>query len=70
MTVFPELSEHAATGKIAEIYAEIRAYCAVPYVSSLQRQLATVPGCLEWAWAAMRPAVTNGEIPEAAWRQS
>ncbi len=69
MTVFPELSEHAATGKIAEIYAEIRAYCAVPYVSSLQRQLATVPGCLEWAWAAMRPAVTNGEIPEAAWRQ-
>ena len=49
MTLFGDLSESEATGQIAEIFAEIRYFGAVPYVSSLQRQLATVPGCLECA---------------------
>ena len=44
MTEFADLPEHQATGRIAEIYDEIRVYGAVPYVSSLQRQLATIPG--------------------------
>ena len=68
MTAFADLPEARATGRIAEIYREIRVYCAVPYVSSLQRQLATVPGCLEWLWIAVRPAMIDGRIPEAAWR--
>ena len=42
MTEFADLPEHQATGRIAEIYDEIRVYGAVPYVSSLQRQLATI----------------------------
>ena len=36
-----ELSEADASGELAQIYAEIRTLCAVPYVSSLQRHLAT-----------------------------
>jgi hypothetical protein len=64
----PELSESEATGTIAEIYEEIRVYCGVPYVSSMQRHLATRPGVLEWAWAALLPAVVDGTIPETAWR--
>lgn len=67
MSAFADLPEHAADGRIAEIYAEIRHYCAVPYVSSLQRQLATIPGCLEWLWDAIRPAVASGRVAEAAW---
>lgn len=63
-----ELQEHAAVGRIAEIYDEIRRFSAVPYVSSLQRHLATLPGVLEWAWEAIRPAMVCGVIPEAAWR--
>ena len=35
-----------ATGRIAEIYGEIRHFYGVPYVSSLQRHLATLPGVL------------------------
>jgi hypothetical protein len=63
-----ELSESAATGRIAEIYDEIRRFSGVPYVSSLQRYLATLPGVLEWAWAALRPAMVSGVVPEIGWR--
>jgi hypothetical protein len=67
MTMFGDLPEDKASGRIAEIYAEIRTYGAVSYVSSLQRQLATVPGCLEWLWEAVRPAFIDGSVPESAW---
>lgn len=66
--MLPELMEDQATGQIAIIYDEIRRFSGVPYVSSLQRYLATLPGVLEWAWAAVRPAMVSGAIPEAGWR--
>lgn len=62
-----ELPEDQATGDIAIIYEEIRRFSGVPYVSSLQRYLATMPGVLEWAWAAVRPAMVTGVIPETGW---
>ena len=67
MTAFGDLPEDQASGRIAEIYQEIRRFGAVPYVSSLQRQLATIPGCLEWLWDAVRPIFADGRLPEAAW---
>ena len=66
--LLPELHESQATGRIAEIYDDIRRFSGVPYVSSLQRYLATLPGVLEWAWAALRPAMVSGVIPEIGWR--
>ena len=63
-----ELAERDATGEIARIYDEIRRFCAVPYVSSMQRHLATRPGWLPWAWSALRPAFAGGHAQEAAWR--
>src|SRR5258705_11875490 len=63
-----ELRESDATGEIAGIYEQIRRLWAVPYVSSLQRHLATRPGWLEWAWAALGPAFTSGVAQAAAWR--
>lgn len=68
-TTMAELAESEVTGELARIYEEIRVYCGVPYVSSLQRHVATMPGCLEYAWAAFRPAFINGTIPETAWRR-
>lgn len=67
MALLAELSESDATGDIARIYDEMRRYCAVPYVSTLQKHVATMPGCLEWMWAAVRPGFVSGEMPETAW---
>ena len=63
-----ELTEREAAGDIAGIYGEIRRLWAVPYVSSLQRHLATRSGWLEWVWAAVRPAFASGRAQTAAWR--
>ena len=63
-----ELREREATGKTAAIYEEIRRLWAVPYVSSLQRHLASRPGWLEWTWSALRPAFASGVAQAAAWR--
>jgi hypothetical protein len=63
-----ELPETQASGRIAQIYDDIRRFSGVPYVSSLQRYLATLPGVLEWAWAALGPAMASGVIPETGWR--
>ncbi len=63
-----ELPEDRATGAVAVIYDEIRRFSGVPYVSSLQRYLATIPGVLEWAWDAIRPAMVSGVVPETGWR--
>ena len=67
-SMLPELPESQAIGPIAAIYADIRRFSGVPYVSSLQRYLATLPGVLEWAWAALGPAMESGVIPETGWR--
>lgn len=63
-----ELRERDATGEIAAIYEEIRRLWGVPYVSSLQRHLATRPGWLEWTWAAVGSAFASGEAQVAAGR--
>lgn len=67
-TLLPVLHERQATGRIAEIYDEVRMFSGLPYVSSLQRYLATLPGVLDCAWTALRPAMASGAIPETGWR--
>jgi hypothetical protein len=67
-SLLAELPEDQATGAVAVIYDEIRRFSGVPYVSSLQRYLATMPGVLEWAWAAIRPAMVSGVVPKTGWR--
>ena len=64
--MLPELQERDAAGDVAVIYAEIRRLWGVPYVSSLQRHLATRPGWLEWTWAVLAPAFTSGRAQSAA----
>ncbi|HLJ06740.1 MAG TPA: hypothetical protein VKT26_10730 [Acetobacteraceae bacterium] len=66
--MLPELLESQATGDIAAIYDEIRRFSGVPYVSSLQRYLATLPTVLESTWHALRPAMASGVIPETGWQ--
>ena len=68
MALLAEVSENEASGDLARIYEEMRHFCAVPYVSTLQRHVATMPGCIEWMWAALRPGFASGAMPETAWR--
>jgi len=61
-----EVSEDEATGVIAAIYDDIRAALQVPLVNLIYRHLATLPGGLEWAWASLRPAVSDGTVARTA----
>lgn len=62
----PEIKEDAAEGLIAALYDDIRAVIGVPMVNLIFRNMATMPGCLEWAWAVIRPLYIEGQIPDAA----
>ena len=63
-----ELAERDAAGEQEAIYAENRRLGGVPMVALIFRHLATLPGALDWRWAAIGPAWRSGEVQEAAWR--
>ncbi len=58
----PAVSEEAATGTIAEIFADIRHILGVGVVNLIWRNLATVPGALPWAWGTLRPLYADGTL--------
>lgn len=64
-TVTP-VSEEAATGKVAAIYADIRATKNISFVPNLWRVLATNPDHLELVWTRLK-AIMH---PEACGRES
>jgi hypothetical protein len=68
MALLPELAESDATGRLAEIYAEMKHLGGVPMVALIFRHLATRPGVLEWAWDAMGPLWRAGTLQETAWK--
>src|SRR6266481_7461462 len=51
----PSILEANASGETAEIYADIRATLGTSVVNLIWRNLATMPGALQWAWSAVRP---------------
>jgi hypothetical protein len=51
----PSVSEAAATGEIAEIYSDIRNTLGTSVVNLIWRNLATMPGALQWTWSSVRP---------------
>ena len=64
-TVAP-VSEAAATGKVAEIFADIRKTKQIDFVPNLWRVLATSPDQLELIWTRLKALMH----PEAAGRKS
>lgn len=65
-SALPEIKEGDAVGETAALYDDIRAVIGVPIVNLIFRNMATVPGCLLWAWGTIRPLYVNGEIPKVA----
>lgn len=61
----PSVLESAATGEIAEIYADIRATLGTSVVNLVWRNLATLPGALQWAWSTVRPLYLGGAAGNA-----
>jgi hypothetical protein len=51
----PSILETAATGQIADIYADIRDTLHTSVVNLIWRNLATLPGALPWVWSTVRP---------------
>jgi len=51
----PSVLESEAKGEIADIYADIRKVLGTSVVNLIWRNLATMPGALEWTWSTVRP---------------
>lgn len=62
----PEVAEAAATGSVAETYADIRRVLGLPFVNLVYRHLAATPGVLEETWTQLRPNLTSAGAEEAA----
>jgi hypothetical protein len=62
----PAITEADATGEVAELYADIRTTLGIPLVNLIWRNLATMPGALDWAWASVKPLYISGRIQNEA----
>jgi hypothetical protein len=61
----PSIAEAAATGEIADIYADVRATLGTSVVNLIWRNLATLPGALRWTWSTVRPLYVGAAAPHA-----
>jgi hypothetical protein len=62
----PAVTEAAATGETAAIFADIRQVLGVEVVNLIWRHLATIDGALPWAWGTLRPLYTDGSVTSEA----
>jgi hypothetical protein len=58
----PAITEAAALGEIAAIFADIRQVLGVDVVNLIWRHLATIDGGLPWAWGVLRPLYVDGSV--------
>ena len=57
-----EIPEAEATGKVAEIYDDIRQTLDMSMVNTIWRNLALQEGVLEWVWYSLKPIYQNGSV--------
>jgi hypothetical protein len=62
----PAITEAAASGEIAAIFADIRHVLGVDVVNLIWRHLATIEGALPWAWSTLRPLYVDGSVTAEA----
>jgi hypothetical protein len=58
----PAITEAAATGETAAIFADIRQVLGVDVVNLIWRHLATIDDALPWTWATLRPLYADGSV--------
>ena len=64
----PAITEAAATGETALIFADLRATLGVNVVNLIWRHIATFPGALPWAWGTVKPVYVSGGVAMEAQR--
>ena len=64
----PAITEAAAKGETALIFADLRATLGVGVVNLIWRHIATFPGALPWAWATVKPVYVSGGVAMEAQR--
>lgn len=64
----PAITEAAASGETAMVYADLRATLGVSVVNLIWRHIATFPGALGWAWATLKPVYVSGRVGMEAQR--
>ena len=57
-----EIPETEATGRIAEIYDDIRQTLDMSMVNTIWRSLALKEEVLEWVWSSLKPIYQNGSV--------
>jgi hypothetical protein len=62
----PAITEAAATGETAAIFADIRQVLGVDVVNLIWRHLATIDGALPWAWGTLRTFYVDGSLRREA----
>jgi hypothetical protein len=62
----PAITEAAATGETAALFADIRQVLGVDVVNLIWRHLATMEGALPWTWGALRPLYVDGSVANGA----
>lgn len=62
----PAITEAAAMGETAAIFADIRQVLEVDVVNLIWRHLATIDGALPWAWGTLRPFYVDGSVRREA----
>lgn len=60
-----EIPEAAATGAVAALYDRLRAAQGMPLINLIWRHMATLPGVLDWAVAAVEPVLRSAALAEA-----
>ncbi|MBS0335462.1 MAG: hypothetical protein JSS40_01315 [Proteobacteria bacterium] len=64
----PAITESAASGETALIFADLRTTLGVGVVNLIWRHIATFPGALPWAWATVKPVYVSGDVAMEARR--
>ena len=64
--MLPEISESTSDHTILAIYNDIKAVLGTPNVNLIFRQIATIPGGLEYVWTTLRPLHINQSIKNAS----
>jgi len=62
----PAITEAAATGETAAIFADIRQVLGVDVVNLIWRHLATIDDALPWTWGTLRPLYADGSVINGA----
>jgi len=60
------ITEAAATGETAALFADTRQVLGVDVVNLIWRHLATIDGALLWAWGALRPLYVDRTVRREA----